>query len=356
MSADADKATNPDHWPPGLHFAGKRLNVKTVRRAADFGDVLPVALAHNLREGNEAHRHRSPIDPTRRGANEVLRGSASLPVAVELVRNAFDELGIVPARADAVAGLELVFQPPDGHDTPAFWAECLRWVGARYEHVLSAVVHRDQRRPHLHVIALAVAGGKLAGHALTSGPRQFTIQRVEFMKHALETLGMRPNRRAADPLKRLALSTGKGAKTAAGAASRDAELARNAGAEWKRPDVCIAVAVHSGSPVEGADRYAHENDRPLILGSASPSEAILQNGPQTPVFKATPATPMTPCPKPLQVGKTGTRSDTQNTAARLENIGRLFARCRAIPAPKTADNWRHRRPPAVLTPTLSGWC
>jgi len=356
MSADSDKTTNPDHWPPGLHFAGKRLNVKTVRRAADFGEVLPVALAHNLREGNEAHRHRSPIDPTRRGANEVLRGPAGLSVAVELARGIFDELGIFPARADAIAGLELVFQPPDGADTPAFWSECLAWVDARYQHVVSAIVHRDQKRPHLHVLALAVAGGKLAGNDLTAGSNQFPIQRREFLAHIFATLGLRPNRRAADPLKRLALSTGKGARTAAGAASRDAKLTRDAGTEWKRPDVCIGVEVHRGSPVEGTDPYAHEKHRPLRLRSASPSEAIPENGPQPPVFEATPATPMTPCPKPLQAGKTGTRSDPQDTAARLENIGRLFARCRAIPAPNTADNWRHRRPPAVLTPTLSGWC
>ena len=356
MSADTDNGTNPDAWEPGLHFSGKRLNIKTVRRAADFGEVLPVCLSHNLRTGNEGHRHRSRIDPARTGANEVLRGPACPLVASELVRSVLEELGIVPARADAIAGLELVFQPPDGHDTPAFWSECLHWVDGRYQHVVSAIVHRDQKRPHLHVIALAVAGGKLAGNDLTAGSNQFPIQRREFLAHIFATLGLRPNRRAVDPLKRLALSTGKGARTAAGAARRDAELSRKAGADWKRTEVCIGVEVHRGSTVEGTDPYAHEKHRPLILRSASPSEAIPQNGPQTPVFEATPATPMAPCPKPLQAGREGTQGDPQDTAARLENIGRLFARCRAIPAPKTADNWRHRRPPAVLTPTLSGWC
>ena len=128
----------------------------------------------------------------------------------------------------------------------------------------------------------------------------------------------------------LALTTGKGARTAAGAARRDAELNRKAGADWKRTEVCIGVEVHRGSTVEGTDPYAHEKHRPLILRSASPSEAIPQNGPQTPVFEATPAKPMTPCPKPLQAGKTGTQGDTQNTAARLQNIGRLFTRCRDV--------------------------
>jgi len=324
MSADADKATNPDAWAPGLHFSGKTLSIKTVRRAASFGSVLPVCLAHNLREGNEAHRHRSPIDPARSGANEVLRGPESLSIAEELVCNAFDELGIVPARADAVAGLELVFQPPDGHDTPAFWSECLAWADARYQHIVSAIVHRDQKRAHMHVIALAVAGGKLAGHALTSGARRFPIQRREFLAHVFATLGLRPNRRAVDPLTRLALSAGRGARTAAGAARRDAELSRKAGADWKRADVCMAVGaedVHGGLSLETGNRHAHEKSRPPILRSASTPEAIPEKAMQTPVFGQPPAMPM---------------------KARR-------------PAPKTADFWRHRRPPAVLTPTLSGW-
>lgn len=333
MSADTDKTTDTDAWAPGLHFSGKVLNVKSVRRAADFGEVLPVCLSHNLREGNEAHRHRSPVDPARRGLNEVLRGPASLSVAVELVRNVFDELGIAPARADAIPGLELVFQPPEGHDTPAFWSECLRWVDGRYQHVVSAVVHRDQKRAHLHVIAMAVVGGKLAGHALTAGVNLLQRQRREFMAHIFATLGLRPNRRAADPLKALALTAGKGARTAAEAARRDTELTRSAGAEWKRPGVCMAVGaidVHGGLSLETGNRHAHEKARPPYCAVLPRPEANPENGPQTPVFEATPATPMTPCPKPLQSGKKGTRSDQRNTAARLQNIGHLFTRCRAV--------------------------
>lgn len=330
MTADADKSNNPDEWGAGLWFAGKALNVKTVRRAADFGEVLPVALAHNLRQGNESHRHRSPIDPTRRGLNEVLRGSASLPVAVELARGIFDELGIVHARADAIAGIELVFQPPDGHDKPAFWSACLAWVDARYQHIVSAAVHRDQKRPHLHVIALAVAGGKLAGNTLTSGAGRFTIQRREFMAHVFATLGLRPNRRAVDPLKKLALSTGKGARTAAGAASRDAKLTREAGADWKRHDVCMGVGVHGGLSVATGNPHAHPERQPPYCAVLPLTQAVTENGPQTPVFEATPATPMTPCPKPLQAGREGTRSDQRNTAARLRNIGHMFARCRDV--------------------------
>ena len=291
-SADAD---HPDGWTPGLRLRFKVLNVKTVTRATGPGEVLPVCLSHNLRSGNDDHRHRSRIDPTRTHANEVLRGPACPMVAGELVRTTLDELGIVPPRRDAIMGIEAVVQAPDGADVPAFWSVCLSWFDCRYQHIISAVVHRDQLRPHLHIIALAVAGGRLAGHALTSGVNRVMSQRRDFLAHVFAALGLRPNR-TSDPLTALALSTGKGAKTAAAAAARDDKLTRKANANWRRNEACMAVAaadVHGGLSVETGNRHAQGKDRPPLL------------------------------------------------------------RVRR-PAPKVADFWGHRRPPAVLTPTLQG--
>ena len=273
MSADLD-TDHPDTWAPGLRWALKTLSIKSVRRAADPGDVLPVCLAHNLRTGNEGHRHRSKIDPARTGNNEVLRGPACPLVAGELAGNILDELGLVPPRRDTIMGVEVVVQAPDGIDTPEFWSTCVSWLAGRYEHIVSAVVHRDQKRPHMHLVALAVAAGKLAGHALTAGVNRVMAQRRDFMAHVCASLGLRPNRIAADPLKRLALSTGKGAKTAASAAARDAKLTRKTGADWTRDEVCMAVAsagVHGGSPPETGNRHAREKSQPPILRSRRPA-------------------------------------------------------------------------------------
>lgn len=290
-STDTD-ADNQDAWAPGLRIRLKTLSTKTVTRATDPGEVLLVCLSHNLRSGNDDHRHRSRVDPTRTYANEVLRGPACPKVAGELVRAILDELGIVPPRRDAIMGIEAVVQPPDGADTPAFWKVCLSWFDSRYQHIVSAVVHRDQLRPHMHVIALAVVGGRLAGHALTSGVNRVMSQRRDFLAHVFAELGLRPNR-TSDPLTALALSTGKGSKTAAAAAARDDKLARKTGTDWERGRACMAVAtvdVHGGLSIETGDRHAHGKDGPPLL------------------------------------------------------------RVRR-PAPKTADFWRCRRPPAVLTPT-----
>lgn len=262
MSAADNDADHPDAWAPGLRLRLKVLNTKTVTRAAEPGEVLPVCLSHNLRTGNDDHRHRSRINPARTGANEVLSGPACPLVAAELVRSVLEELGIVPARRDTIMGVEAVIQAPEGADVPAFWSECLTWVAGRYQHIVSAVVHRDQSRPHMHVIALAVAGGKLAGNALTSGAGRFTLQKREFLAHMRDRLGLRPDR-PVKTLAALALTTGKGAKTRAAAARRDAKLTREAGPDWKRETVGMGVQVTKC--IKKSNPHAHEKTRPPLL-------------------------------------------------------------------------------------------
>ena len=305
-------ADHPDAWAPGLRLRLKALNTKTVTRAADPGEVLRVCLAHNYRSSNEDHRHRSLIDPSRRHLNTVLRGPACPLVAAELAQTTLDELGIAPARRDTIMAIEAVIQAPEGADTPTFWAECLRWVESRYQYIVSAVVHRDQRQPHMHALALAVADGKLAGHALTSGVGRFTLQKREFLAHLRDRLGLRPDR-PIKTLTALALSTGTGAKTHAEAARRDAKLTRPVGADRRPTTVGMAVDGHGGSWVETGNRHAHEKNRPPLLRSFSTSSPDRER----------------------------TQTFAMKTARR--------------PAPRTADFFRHRQPPAVLTPTCWGW-
>jgi hypothetical protein len=268
MTADND---HPDEWAPGLRLRLKVLNIKTVTRAAEPGEVLPVCLAHNLRAGNNEHRHRSRIDPARTGSNEVLRGPACPLVAAELAQSVLDEFGIVPARRDIIVGVETVIQAPEDADVPAFWSGCLEWADTRYRHVISAVVHRDQARPHLHVIALAVVDGRLAGNTLTSGAGRFTLQKREFLAHMRNRLGLRPDR-PMKTLAALALTAGKGPKTHAAAARRDAKLNREAGADWKRETLGMGVDGHGGSEtecVETGNPHAHEKSEPPLLRTPS---------------------------------------------------------------------------------------
>lgn len=214
---------NPDDWPDALRMGVKCLNVKTVRRAREFAEVLPVCLSHNLRQHNGNHRHRGTIDKRRTPMNTVMYGSDRLDVAAELVRSVFDELGIKPDRRDRIAGIELVFQPPPGWDRPEFWGVCLELARRWFEHVTHAVIHRDQRRPHMHVLALALVDGRLSGDALTSGPNRYEARRSEFMHLMRNRFGLRPDRRV-KTFEAIMTSTGRGAKTHAEAARRDAAL------------------------------------------------------------------------------------------------------------------------------------
>jgi hypothetical protein len=230
-SLSSNERQNPDDWQPGLRFAIKTLNVKSVRRAMTSSDVLFVCLCHNLRRKNEGHRHRSFIDPTRTSKNEVLRGSADPSINAELASNSLDALGVVVKRKDTIMGIELLFQPPKGRDIREFWEACLRWIDARYQYVLSAVIHRDQKRPHMHVLVLPVVNGKLVGADMTSKLNRSQAQRYSFMAHMRETLDLRPDRQPKPKtMTDIFTSSGKGPKTHAAAVKRDAAFVRAKGA------------------------------------------------------------------------------------------------------------------------------
>jgi hypothetical protein len=267
-----------DDMPPGLGVRFKKLSTKTVTRAATPAEVIPVCLAHNLRQGNEEHRHRSRIHPERAGANEVIRGSGSLEAASATVVSVLDELGIAPKRRDAVMAIEFLFQPPIDFDRPKFWAECLAWMDGRYQHIASAIIHRDQKAAHMHVIALAVSDGRLVGNEMTSGKNHMQRQVGEFYAHMRAALGLRKVPKV-KTLAELAVSAGKGAKTRSEAAKSDAEMAARFEAK-KRPGKS-----GKGSNGKGSEIQHHLEGQPLatpktptpLIGEFSSAEQEWRN-------------------------------------------------------------------------------
>ena len=302
-TATPKKANHPDQWGDGLCFTGKTLNIKTVSRAATPADVMPTCLAHNLRQGNEDHRHRSAIDPARTHRNEVLRGPSSLAVALEVAQSILAEFDLTPRRADTIMGIELVFQPPDGADSPAFWTECLRWADARYQHVISAVVHRDQKRPHMHLLALAVADGRWAGHALTSGDMRTSLQGRDFTRDMREVLGIRRDRPAkvtkVKTLARLAVSTGRGPKTRAAAERRDAALLRLSTPEPPTAMPTPTAMPRNGHTQEGGSLFPWAWR--LLAGEGRKSGASLP--------------PMPPAPRPRNADQSAPKPTTRGATS-----------------------------------------
>lgn len=290
---------NPDDWKVGLRFALKTLNTNTVKRAKVPLGVLLVCLQHNLRRGNERHRHRRHIDPTRSAANAVLVGSADPDVADELARNALEDLGIAPARADSIMGVEMVFQPPPEWDRPEFYDVCLRWVKGRYAFVVSAAVHRDQKRPHMHVIVLAIADGRLCGAELSSGENRLQAQRSDFMRHMRATLNLRPDRTAKQVPKSMAsifTNAGKGPKTSAAAQRRDDELARRA--EERAADL---LAHQPPSPSTSWPEQPHSPADLMAptsyCAALSTANRLFSDGVAASLFAPAPTRPIAPAPR-----------------------------------------------------------
>jgi hypothetical protein len=226
----------------------------------------------------------------------VLVGPACPEAGAELAERTLAEMNIQPWRSDAIMGIELVFQPPPGADTHPFWTTCLEWSRTHYEHPLSAVIHRDQKHPHMHLIALAVSGGRLNGNGLSSGPNRFTLQRRAFMENMRDLLGLRPDRKC-KTLADLAVSTGRGPKTRAEAVRRDAATLLASEATWARRATGMGVAGHGGPLSTTRNPHAHaEGPTPLLhsvsrLGVASALMAQIAI-PQW-------ANVLRPCPPPL---------------------------------------------------------
>lgn len=224
MTADRDDALlHPDEWLPGLSFDRDTLSRKSVSRAKDAEDVLRVALQHNLRIGNDRHRHRKPIDSARTSKNGVMIGADTPDGVVDEARAILARCGLEwpEDRRNRVVALEMIFQPPPGADVSEFWCEVVAWLERRFDHVLSLTIHRDQVRVHGHAIVMAIRNGAWDGREM--GRNQFGRPKLRhsFLNHIRDSIGLRadrPGRTLAD----IAALCGSGAQTPAAAARRDA--------------------------------------------------------------------------------------------------------------------------------------
>ena len=126
------------------------------------------AAKHNLRQMPSGHQ----IDQSRSPLNYVLRGPSSPEgineLLLELCRDASIEL--TNARKDHVQAVEVLisleFEPKNG--CRPFFEACVNWIEARFgsRNVLSAVVHVDESRPHVHILIAPIFEGRLCGSKL----------------------------------------------------------------------------------------------------------------------------------------------------------------------------------------------
>lgn len=147
------------------------LSFVKIKTAAKLG----FAAKHNLREIAAELREGGRIDSTRRCLNEVIAGPATALEVAALAR------GMVAAaypvklpRRDAVLCIEFMVSLPADHgvDEEAFFTATLAWLGRRFGgvgNVVSAVVHRDEDNPHMHVLLVPLVDGGLRGSEAIGG-------------------------------------------------------------------------------------------------------------------------------------------------------------------------------------------
>ncbi len=168
-------------------------------------DHLRNAARHNLRE--------IPVNgiavssPEELGAIERIAGPRHATETIEIAKNLLLDAGITRPRRDAVVAIEFVVslseQQWDGE--PDFFVAATDWLAKRFggtEHLLSAVIHRDESKPHLHVLQVPLFGGRLVGSDAIGGPDQFREHLAAFQSEVCAPHGLAPVPSKAGPVLR----------------------------------------------------------------------------------------------------------------------------------------------------------
>ena len=151
------------------HFSVKSIGLSKVNGRKTCN--LLTAARHNLREIQAELGAVGRINPMRSASNIVLHGPASASEVQAQADALLAGAGINTSklRRDHCQAIEAVFSLPTDAavtDPAAYFARCLEWVaGALHLPVLSAVLHRDEQAPHLHILLLPVKGRVYAGSA-----------------------------------------------------------------------------------------------------------------------------------------------------------------------------------------------
>lgn len=167
-------------------------NVKSIGRSKRKGhkpcDLLWAA-RHNLRFIDAELGAGSSIDPERKNLNVILAGP-STPEGVQQIakKRISDAVGDArKLRYDHVQAVEIMISlTGDLEDkNVTFFEACVRWINSWFgvEAILSATVHLDENKPHLHVLISPVVNGQVKGSRLISR-ENLMKQRAAFEKVA----------------------------------------------------------------------------------------------------------------------------------------------------------------------------
>ena len=174
------------------------LGVGTIgmsKRKAGKPCSLLQAVRHNLRFLQKKYGAVPSIDPTRTHLNEILEGPESPEEVVALSHSLMEAEGVAKAvlREDYTQAVELIFSLKANHqlDENAYFLACVIWAKNRFgsAKVLSAVVHKDEQHPHLHVLISPLVDGRVNGSALVTKAK-FAALNASFFNEVARIFGL----------------------------------------------------------------------------------------------------------------------------------------------------------------------
>ena len=156
------------------------FNLKKIKGA----NSLEPALKHNLRKIAAEKGGYSGIDSTRSHLNQVLIGRDDID-KLKLEHQKTLNLYKRKIRKDAVLVIEAVFSPSidfEG-DIDGLFRDSISWLeGYLRIPVISAVIHKDEKLPHLHVLMVPFKDGRLSAKDIIGGRGQFNQTKNSYFK------------------------------------------------------------------------------------------------------------------------------------------------------------------------------
>lgn len=175
------------------------IGAKTIGASTYRGrkaQTLLQAARHNLRDIQNELGANSHIDATRICLNEIVAGPGTpagvAALALALMEGAGVEVGKL--RKDHTQAHELLFTlPADAAvNTQDYFKRCHAWAVNQFggDNILSAVIHRDESAPHMHILLAPIDGGRYVGTSLIDRGKLARL-RAEFATDVAPAFGLR---------------------------------------------------------------------------------------------------------------------------------------------------------------------
>jgi hypothetical protein len=156
-------------------------------------DIVHLAGKHNLREIQAEIGAEGRIDATRICLNRVLSGPDSASEIAALAKQMMTDAELGNLRKDAVRGIEIIIglPPTSKVDQSDFFDAALAWAKTFYcVPVLSAVLHRDEDAPHIHVLLLPLLDGRMQGSDLVGNRARLQAMQTSFYDQVGQRYGL----------------------------------------------------------------------------------------------------------------------------------------------------------------------